>query len=177
MFKSFIPFAKAKNIYEIDIGFFTKLGIKTLLVDLDNTLDSYKLFTPTDRAFDFKKQLDNAGIELIIVSNNRGNRVRSYATKLGVEYLASTGKPFPFKLRRLLKEKNLNPEHVLFVGDQMMTDVIACKNAGLRIVLTDKIVKEDQWTTRINRLIGNKIRKYHIKHSNFVDWRDIYGKS
>ena len=46
MFKKFIPFAHAENIYDIDVNFFKKLGLKYLLIDLDNTLDSYKASTP-----------------------------------------------------------------------------------------------------------------------------------
>lgn len=176
MFKTFIPFAKAKSVYEIDLNFFTKLGIKNVLVDLDNTLDSYKLFVPTERAFKLKESFDTLGIRMIIVSNNKGKRVSSYANKLGVEYLPNTGKPFPFKLNKLIKEKGLNLSETIFIGDQMMTDMVASKKAGLRNILTDKIVKEDQWTTRINRLLGNRIRNYHKRHGNFVDWREIYGK-
>ena len=46
MFKKFIPFAHAKSIYEIDPEFFKKQGVKTLFIDLDNTLDSYRAFHP-----------------------------------------------------------------------------------------------------------------------------------
>ena len=50
MFKSFIPFAHANSIYEINPEFFVKHGVKVLFIDLDNTLDSYKAFTPKENA-------------------------------------------------------------------------------------------------------------------------------
>ena len=50
MFSKFIPFAHAQSIYEVPVDFYKKQGVSVLLIDLDNTLDSYRLLTPTDRA-------------------------------------------------------------------------------------------------------------------------------
>ena len=113
----------------------------------------------------------------MIISNNRGKRVRTYANDLGLPYLHSAAKPFGFKIRRFIKENGWDPKDIMFVGDQMITDVAAAKRAGLRVILTDKIVKEDQWTTHFNRFFGRKIRKYHKKRGTLISWREMYGKS
>ena len=68
MRKRLIPYCHAKNIYEIDINFFVSQNVKYLFVDLDNTLDSYKTLTPSEKAIELKKKLDDVNIELIIVS-------------------------------------------------------------------------------------------------------------
>ena len=173
MCRPFIPFAHAKNIYDIDVDFYKKLNIKVLFIDLDNTLDSYKLSIPTDRSRELIKAICESGIKPIIVSNNRGKRVSSYAKSLGVEYMSSTRKPFSYKIRRQLKERNLKTDDVLFIGDQLMTDVLAAKGAKLRIVLTEKLVKEDQFTTHINRLLDRPIRAILRKRKKLIDWREI----
>jgi len=175
MFKRFIPFATAKNIYEIPMEFYKKLGIEVLMMDLDNTLDSYKLFKPTEKAVKLISALRENGITPIVVSNNKGKRVKSYADALNIEYVNSARKPFSFKLNKVIKIKNLNREKLLFIGDQMMTDVLACRGAHVRMILTEKLVKEDQWTTHINRLFGNRIRHYLKKRNKLKDWREIYG--
>lgn len=175
MFKKFIPFATAKNIYEIPMEFYKKLGIEVLMMDLDNTLDSYKLFKPTEKAVKLISDLRENGITPIVVSNNKGKRVKSYADALNIEYVNSARKPFSFKLNKVIKIKNLNREKLLFIGDQMMTDVLACRGAHVRMILTEKLVKEDQWTTHINRLFGNRIRHYLKKRNKLKDWREIYG--
>ena len=177
MFKRFIPFAVAKNIYEIPVEFYKKLGIDTLMMDLDNTLDSYKLFKPTEKAIKLIADLKSNGITPIVVSNNRGKRVSSYANALNVKYVNSARKPFSFKLNKVIKISNLNREKLLFVGDQMMTDVLACRGAHVRMILTEKLVKEDQWTTHINRIFGNRIRHYLKKRNKLRDWREVYGTS
>ena len=175
LFKRFIPFAVAKSIYEIPIEFYKKLGIDTLMMDLDNTLDSYKLFKPTEKAVKLIEDLKRNNITPIVVSNNKGKRVSSYANALNVEYVNSARKPFSFKLNKIIKIKNLNREKLLFVGDQMMTDVLACHGAHVRMILTEKLVNEDQWTTHINRIFGRRIRKYLRKRNQLRDWREIYG--
>jgi len=175
MFKRFIPFATAKNIYEIPMEFYKKLGIEVLMMDLDNTLDSYKLFKPTEKAVKLISDLRENGITPIVVSNNKGKRVKSYADALNIEYVNSARKPFSFKLNKVIKIRNLNREKLLFIGDQMMTDVLACRGAHVRMILTEKLVKKDQWTTHINRLFGNRIRHYLKKRNKLKDWREIYG--
>ena len=172
MFKSFIPFAHAQSIYEIEIDFFVRNGVKTLFVDLDNTLDSYKATEPKERTINLVKSLRDAGITPVIISNNKARRVCVYADKLGVEYLASARKPFSKKLKLEIARRGLTNDDVMLVGDQMMTDVLVAHGAKIRVVLTEKVVKEDQWTTHINRLMDRPIRRYHRKRGNLVDWRN-----
>ena len=64
----------------------------------------------------------------------------------------------------------------MLVGDQLMTDTLAAKGAHIRIVLTEKIVKEDQFTTHFNRLLDRPIRKHLKKKGKLLDWRIIYGQ-
>lgn len=176
MANTYRPFAHAKSIYEIDLDFFKKMGVEVLFIDLDNTLDSYKLYHPTDRARKLISDILAKGIRPVIVSNNSGKRVSTYANDLGVEFLNSCAKPFPHKINRFIKDNNLDRSKVMLVGDQMMTDVAAGNNAKIRVILTDKIVKEDQWTTHINRIFGRPIRKYQTKKGRMPDWRTFYGK-
>lgn len=173
MLKCYIPYAHAKSIYEIDFNFYKNLGIKYIFVDLDNTLDSYKQATATEKALSLKERLSNENIELIITSNNRGKRVQTYAESLGVRYFPSIGKPFAKKLRKLVVELNIDKNELLMIGDQVVTDVCAANRGGIRSILTDKIVKEDQPTTRINRLLDRPLRKKLIRKGLLKDWREI----
>ena len=169
-------FAHAKSIFEIEIGFWKKFNVKTLLMDLDNTLDSYRLYTPTDRAREYIQLLIENGITPYIISNNRGKRVSSYANALGIEYLHSSFKPFSFRIKKLIKEKGWNVDELMMVGDQMLTDAGMANGANIRMILTDKIVKEDQWTTHFNRLFDRPMRKHYAKKGQIIDWRTLYGQ-
>lgn len=173
--KNFVPFAHAKSLYEIEPEFFKSNGVTTLLVDLDNTLDSYKLHKPSDKAKELVKKLQDSGFNVVIISNNKHDRVKEYADEIGVDFTWMTGKPFPRKINKYVKEHNLNKENVMVVGDQLMTDTLAGNRAKIRVVLTEKIVKEDQPTTRFNRIFDRPIRKRLAKKGLLVDWREKYG--
>lgn len=172
MFKNFIPFAHSQSIYEIEPAFYKRNGVKVLFMDLDNTLDSYRAKIPQETTKELVKTLKEAGIIPVIISNNKAKRVCDYANMLGVEFLSSARKPFSFKIKRELQKRGVTNNEVMLVGDQMMTDVLAGKGANIKVVLTEKIVKEDQWTTHINRIFDRPIRKYHHKRNNLIDWRN-----
>ena len=172
MFKNFIPFAHSQSIYEIEPDFYKRNGVKVLFMDLDNTLDSYRAKVPQERTKELVKTLKDAGITPVIISNNNAKRVCGYANLLDVEFLSSARKPFSFKIKRELQKRGVTNNEVMLVGDQMMTDVLAGKGAHIKVVLTEKIVKEDQWTTHINRIFDRPIRKYHRKRNNLIDWRN-----
>jgi len=170
-------FAYAKSIYDIETSFYLQQGIKYLLIDLDNTLDSYRLCYPTLPAIDLVNRLKESGITPIIVSNNRGKRVRTYSHFIQVDCINSAMKPFAKKIVGFLKEKNIKHDKVMLIGDQIMTDVGAANAAHIKVILTDKIVREDQWTTRLNRLIDKPLRRRLFKKGKLKDWRTFYGKS
>lgn len=173
MSKIHIPYAHAKSVFEIDVSFFKKEKVKTILIDLDNTLDSYRTKLPSKRVFELKDKLEKEGIRLIIVSNNTGTRVTTYAEALGVEFISSIGKPFAKKLLRNLEEKNIDLATTMMIGDQTVTDIACGNRAKIRTVLTDKIVKEDQPTTHFNRLFDRPIRRKLQKKNLLRDWRSL----
>ena len=172
MFKRFIPFAHSQSIYEIEPEFYKRNNVKVLFMDLDNTLDSYKARVPQERTLELVKRIKEAGINPVIISNNKAKRVSGYANLLGVEFLSSAHKPFSRRIKKEIARRGLTNEDVMLVGDQMMTDVLAAHGARIKVVLTEKVVKEDQWTTHINRIFDRPIRKYHRKRNNLVDWRN-----
>ena len=176
MCKKFIPFAHAQSIYEVPADFYLNNGVRVLLIDLDNTLDSYRLHEPSDNAKKIVAEIKKTGVTPVIVSNNREERVKHYADLAGVECIFSAHKPFSKRIRKFLERKGLSPEEVMLVGDQLMTDVLAARGAHIRVLLTEKVVKEDQWTTHINRLFDRPIRKHLRKKGKLPDWRTKYGQ-
>lgn len=173
MWKRFVPFAHAQSIFEIDVSFYKNLGVKFLLLDLDNTLDSYKTELPSKRVVDLKEDLLMEGIEIIITSNNTGKRVTKYAKALGVRFMSKLCKPFSKRLLKKLKVLKIDRNEVILIGDQIVTDISCANGAKIKSVLTEKLVPEDQPTTRFNRLFDNPLRKKLNKKHLLKDWREI----
>lgn len=167
MCKRYIPTYHTKSIYDISPSFLKKINVTTVLVDLDNTLDSFKALAPRKEAYKLKESFEREGIKLIIVSNNKKKRVEPYASRLGVNYISSIRKPFSKRIKKVLSDLSLSKDNVIMIGDQTVTDICAANNSGLRSILTDKIVKEDQITTYFNRLFDCPIRML-LKRKNLL---------
>lgn len=172
MFQKYQPDYYAEHIFALPVSFYQKRGIKTILCDLDNTLDSYRLYHPSSRVVEWKKEIDQAGIRVFIISNNRGERVQAYSSALGVTYLANTRKPFNRNLLRFLRKNDVDLNTCILIGDQLITDIRCAKRCKIASVLTEPIVKEDQWTTHFNRMIDRPIRKYLKKHQRLKLWKE-----
>lgn len=173
MRKKVIPFAHATSLYEVDFSFFHSLGIKTLLLDLDNTLDPYTVSEPTSRALEWAKKAKEEGFDIYILSNNSGKRVGRYASLLGVKARYFMKKPFSGPLIRFLNEAKLKKEEVMLIGDQIQTDVKAGNGAGIRVLLTEPLFhKEPPWT-KINRIFDRPKRKKILKHHLCPEWKEV----
>lgn len=171
----FTPSYHALNIYEVAIDFFSLNGIKNILLDLDNTLAGHDVLVADKRAKDYIKALIDFGYQVVIVSNNRGPRVASYAQSIGVDYRANMRKPLKNKFIRLLSEKKFDKHATILVGDQLLTDVFVANRVGIRSMLVEKLVDSDQWTTRFNRRLEAPIRKRLTNKKLLRNWRDYYG--
>ncbi|MGI6714347.1 MAG: YqeG family HAD IIIA-type phosphatase [Bacilli bacterium] len=174
MCKRFVPHYYASSIYEVPIDFYSQRGYRKLVLDLDNTLDSFRAKVPSERALHLVRSLQKAGYMVIIVSNNTEKRVAPYAAVLGVKFLSSARKPFGYKFKKFFRTEGIDPRETLLIGDQLLTDVLASKNAGISVLLTEKIVKEDQWTTKINRLFDRPIRALLRRKDRLPCWRKFY---
>lgn len=177
MNKKFVPFVHAKNLFEIPIDFYSKIGIKNILLDLDNTLDSYLNREPTNRALDYVNQLKTYGYHVFIISNNHKKRVSKYASSLGINYLHKSFKPFVFRIKKYFQKNKFQLDNTIMIGDQILTDIKCANKLKIKSIYLDKLVLEDQWTTRINRFFENIVLKKLLKNKLLIDWRIIYGKN
>ena len=159
MLKKFTPFAYANSIYEIDFNLLSSLGIKVILVDLDNTLVPYSIKEPTSQVKELKAKLDQIGISLLICSNNKGKRVGRFATMLGIKYFSLLRKPFSGPLLKAIKKSNLNKEECILIGDQLMTDIACANKAKIKSILVEPLNKQEPPWTKFNRLFDKPIRK------------------
>ena len=158
-----LPNYYAKDIFSINLSFFQKIKIKTILFDLDNTLDPYNVKEPSKRVYELKKNLEDLGIKMYIISNNHGKRVSTYASLLGIPYLSNARKPFGKRLKAYLKKEGIDINSTILCGDQLTTDIPSGNRAGVKTMLLDPISPLDQLSTKINRLFDRPRRKRYLK--------------
>jgi len=168
----FKPYIMLDKITDIEVKDLKKLNITTIMTDLDNTLLPWN---SNDYDLSLRKWLNlmsENDIEVKIVSNNSYERVEKAVSELPVSIVARAVKPLPFVIINHIKEEHINPENVLFVGDQIMTDVLAGNMAKLKTVLVKPLVNTDAKKTRINRFFERPILKAMQKRDKNLYWKD-----
>lgn len=128
-----------KNIYELSPETLTQKGIKFLLMDLDNTLAPYSLDAPHKMLCDWVEGLKKEGIVPFILSNNHGDRPQTYAEAMDVDFIRSASKPSTEKLFEVLEAKGYKPEETAIIGDQIYTDVLCGRRAGILTIVVQPI--------------------------------------
>ena len=158
-------------IYKITPAQLKKLGIKAVLTDLDNTLIAWNNPDGTEELKTWLLEMKNAGITVLVVSNNKDSRIKRVVEKFDLDYVARALKPTARGFKLAEKKLGLKPSEMLMVGDQIMTDIRGANAAGIRNVLVQPIVDTDSWNTRINRFFERKIMKYLSKKHPEMTWR------
>ncbi len=149
----------AKSIYDIDPSFFRQLGVKAVVLDLDNTLDPADVEEPSERARKILREYQDMGLKVFILSNNTEKRCGRYCQSLGVPYLSLSFKYVDLRIRRFLKRQNVKVEDCIFIGDQIYTDRLYVKQLHGRLVLTEPLSEKDNLVTKIPRFFDKHVRE------------------
>lgn len=139
MFKKFIPDFYYENISCINLDVLKEKGIKYVICDVDNTLDSHNVPRPSDKAVAFLKKLEDYGFTVCIISNGRHERVKEYLSDYSLEYIAKAGKPLKKSYIKAMKKIGADANSCAFIGDQIFTDILGANIMGLTSILVTPI--------------------------------------
>ena len=156
-----VPEYKFEKFNDITPEFLSSLGVKGVLLDIDNTLEPYEHALPGEHVISWLKSLSEYGIRTAIVSNNNRERVETFNKEIGMPAYAKAGKPFKKNRLHAMKDMGTDVSNTAFIGDQILTDVWAAHNAGIIAILVPPINDKKDIFTRFKRLLEKPIqRKY-----------------
>ena len=145
--------------------FLLSIGVKGILLDVDNTLEPYENPLPTEKVLLWFDSLKKAGINAAIVSNNDKERIELFNKSLSLPAYYKARKPFKKRLKMAMSDIGTTPEETIFMGDQIFTDVWAARNAKIRAILVPPIKDKTNFFTKFKRWLEKPIlRKYRRKH-------------
>lgn len=160
-----VPDYMFENYREITPAFLHSIGIRALLIDIDNTLAPYEQDEPDDRIREWFEELKQNGIVAALVSNNHAPRVELFNQSLGLLAYADSKKPSKRTLVRAMKELGVSADETAMLGDQLLTDVYAGKHTGLRALTVPPIKDKTNLFFRFKRWCERPfIRKYAKEH-------------
>lgn len=152
-----------KDVSAYPAEFFINKGIDRVVFDLDNTIAPYDKPIPDKNAIDYIHSLQEAGIEVMLVSNNDEARVKLFNKDLGLFAVHKAGKPGVEGIKKCIAQSK-NKGGIAFVGDQIFTDCLAARRMKLPCFLVEPIQPKETLFFKLKR-IGEKpfIRRYKRK--------------
>lgn len=125
-----IPDYVFDKIYDITPSLLLSHGVRGVLIDLDGTMVSHKTALPPESLLPFVQALQEAGMKVLVFSNNREVRVRKFCDALGVDFISRAGKPFLSGFHQAAKQIGVPLTECAVVGDQIFTDVFGGNRVG-----------------------------------------------
>lgn len=171
MFKLVIPNMYVPSIYNIDIMALWNQGMRSIIIDLDNTLVEATRTDATPELILWLKKVQNMGFKVMIVSNNSKSRVSQFCHPLEVPFIYTAKKPLLQAFRRALRLLETEKHETVVIGDQLLTDVLGGNRMGLYTILVVPISEKEGFFTRINRRLERFIFRW-MKKNGYLRWEE-----
>lgn len=169
MKKYFWPDWYFEDFSHIPKGFFKKNDIRYLICDIDNTLVTYDESVPNPAVKGFFKRLAEENVKLAFASNNDELRVLTFANDAGHPAVFNASKPFGRGVRKAMDRIKASSERCAMLGDQLLTDGLAARHVGMRMILVKPIKDKPSLLFRIKRFIEQRILKNYLRHFKIND--------
>lgn len=157
MYNFLLPDEFVNSVFDITPEKLHANGIKGIITDLDNTLVEWDRPDATEEIAAWMRELAEAGIRVIIASNNHEERVKRFAEPLGIPYIHRAKKPLGNAYYAGLVSLKLQRHEVAMVGDQLLTDVMGAKRQKLYTFLVRPVAESDGFVTLFNRFVERRV--------------------
>ena len=168
----FYPTLYRRRITDVTVEDIRRLGGTCILLDVDNTLTVHDApeLDPAVTAWLTKMR---ETFSLVIVSNNKPERVAPFAEKIGLPFHALAHKPLPSGFWAAGAEQRAAPEECVAIGDQIFTDIMGANLAGIPCILLEPISTDGEppfivFKRRLERWLLNRRRQQRRRESDYA---------
>ena len=158
-----------ESVFTIDIEQLKKQNIKAIITDLDNTLVSWDAPDATEEVKEWFKRLEEAGIQVTIVSNNNKTRVLHFCQPLQCRYIPAAKKPRKQAFVRAIELMGVTIKETVVIGDQLFTDILGGNRLGFHTILVVPVKSTDGFFTRFNRQM-ERIALSWMRKKGMISW-------
>ena len=166
MLKKFYPYEYVESVYTIDYQELYNKGFKGLIFDIDNTLVPHGE-DATKQAEELFRVIHAIWFKTILLSNNNEERVKRFIKNIDTLYVCNAEKPRPDNYLKAIQMLGLDKDEVIFIGDQVFTDIYGANRCGIKNILVKYIGYYEKNKKGIRRTIEKIILKlYSISKSS-----------
>ena len=171
MYSFLLPNEFVTSIFEVTPEKLTALGIKGIITDLDNTLVEWDRADATEELVAWFDMMREAGIKIVIASNNNAHRVRAFAEPHGIPFIYRAKKPLGKAYYDAMVSLRLRRDEVAMMGDQLLTDVLGAKRQKIYTFLVRPVADSDGLVTKFNRFVERRVYN-DLKRKGQYPWQD-----
>ena len=137
---SLVPDRLYAAYWKITPAMLQSWGIRLLLCDLDYTLAPRSMARPDQRVLDWVQAMQQGGIEVMILSNNRSSeRVEMFCKDMGITYVGHAGKPAKRGYREAMAKAGVTSQETAMLGDKLLTDVLGAKRSNILALMVEPL--------------------------------------
>ncbi len=144
-----LPTLRYKRVFNIPIEKLKELEISLVLLDMDNTTAPWRTDIVAPEIAAWVEKTKQSGITVALLTNSKGLNADSIGKKLDIPVYKNAKKPFKKESVKLLKKLSVKPENVLFVGDQLFTDISLANKIKAKSVLLEPLESREWWATKV----------------------------
>lgn len=160
MIKLFFPHEYTDSVFSIDYSKLYTIGYRGIIFDIDNTLVPHGADS-TEAVDALFREIQQLGFKTLLLSNNGEDRIQSFLRNIDSMYISNADKPKPHNYHRAVDMLGLRKEEVIFLGDQLFTDIFGANLSGIDNILVQYIRKQDETKIGKRRTLEKVILKLY----------------
>lgn len=149
--KYFFPDKIVESVKDVDFEALKQVGYRVILLDIDNTLVAHGTSTADKSSLQIKADLELLGLFPIICSNAKSERLDNFSASMNIDCISDAKKPAPHAIKDYMQRNDINADEIIMIGDQLITDVLAARRAGISVILSKPINKQEIFYVRLKR--------------------------
>ena len=152
------PWKRCDRMDDVPFDEIAAEGFRAVLFDLENTL------IPPGGPFDddgrtIVAKAKAAGLAVGVVSNASAAWVHPAVAAEGLVCVAPAAKPSPVGFHDACRQLDVRPEEAVYVGDQVITDILGAQRAGMRAILVKPKYTKEFKSAKFQRLVSRVVVK------------------
>ena len=166
MLQLLYPYEYVKSVFAIDYKKLYDKGYRGIIYDIDNTLVHHgdDSNPRVDRLF---RHLHKLGFKTLLLSNNEESRVERFIKNIDTLYVCDAEKPKKHGYEEAIEKLSLDKKEIVYIGDQVFTDIFGANRCGLASILVRFIRLKDEVKIGKRRELENVVLSFYKKSRKY----------
>lgn len=161
---NYVPDVYQPSIYAIDYRRLKAHGIRLLSFDIDDTITGLENRRPPKAAVTLFENLKKMGFVLVLLTNARDSRGKSFGGALQVDYVARARKPLTANFQLILEQyaaqhpEGLEKSQMAHIGNSLLDDVAGGNTFGITTCLVRRVGRVSKLPGLLSKTESQKLR-------------------